>query len=148
MVVVAAIDSSPTSSAVVEEASELADAYDVPLRLFHVVSRTRYQDIIEGSATKHETVDEDVIDDLAAEAIETATEGRSVEYEVESRLGADVAAEILEYGQEVDARYFVVGGRKRSPVGKALVGSVSQSVILKADRPTVVVKYEHDETDE
>ncbi len=148
MVVVAAIDSSPTSRAVVEEASELAEAFDVPLHLFHVVKRARYQEVIEGSAAKHETVDEDVIDDLAAEAIETATEGLSAEYDVETRLGTDIADEILEYGNETDARYFVVGGRKRSPVGKALVGSVSQSVILKADRPTVVVKYEHDEADE
>lgn len=148
MVVVAAIDSSPTSRAVAEEASELADAYDVPLHLFHVVSKTRYDDFVGDSTGKNDPVDEHALDDLAAEAVETATEGLSVEYDVEARLGTEIAAEILDYGQEVDARYLVVGGRKRSPVGKALVGSVSQSVILKATRPTVVVKYEHDEDDE
>jgi nucleotide-binding universal stress UspA family protein len=54
-------------------------------------------------------------------------------------LVGDPASELLRYAREVDARYVVVGGRKRSPVGKAVFGSVTQEVILNADRPVVTV---------
>lgn len=50
----------------------------------------------------------------------------------------DPAQEILDVAEEADADLIVVGGRKRSPAGKALFGSVTQSVILNADRPVMV----------
>ena len=34
----------------------------------------------------------------------------------------------------------VVGARRRSPVGKALLGSVTQTIILEASVPVLVVK--------
>ncbi|NUE02088.1 universal stress protein [Halorubraceae archaeon YAN] len=47
---------------------------------------------------------------------------------------------ILSLAADVDADLLVIGGRKRSPTGKALFGSVTQSVILESDRPITVVK--------
>ncbi|MFC7156901.1 universal stress protein [Halomarina halobia] len=52
---------------------------------------------------------------------------------------ADPADEIVETGREVDARFIVIGARRRSPVGKAIFGSTTQSVLLSADRPVVTV---------
>jgi nucleotide-binding universal stress UspA family protein len=34
----------------------------------------------------------------------------------------------------------VLGARRRSPVGKALMGSVAQTIILEANVPVLVVK--------
>ncbi|QSG05586.1 universal stress protein [Halapricum desulfuricans] len=54
-----------------------------------------------------------------------------------ARVG-DPAIEILAAADEIDADQIVLGGRKRSPVGAILFGSVSQSVITDADRPVTV----------
>lgn len=45
---------------------------------------------------------------------------------------------IVRLAEEIDADLIVMGGRKRSPAGKALFGSVTQSVLLETDRPVVV----------
>ena len=48
------------------------------------------------------------------------------------------ADEILRYADEQDVDQICVGGRKRSPTGKALFGSVTQDVILGTHRPVLV----------
>ncbi|MFW5918085.1 MAG: universal stress protein [Haloferacaceae archaeon] len=40
--------------------------------------------------------------------------------------------------EDIDADLIVLAGRKRSPAGKALFGSVTQSLILNSDRPVLV----------
>lgn len=50
----------------------------------------------------------------------------------------DPAKAIRNQAAELEADLIVVGGRKRSPAGKALFGSVSQSVILQSDRPVMI----------
>lgn len=54
-----------------------------------------------------------------------------------SRVG-DPAAEILDVAEETDADHIVLGGRKRSPARSLLFGSVTQAVLLDADRPVSV----------
>ncbi|WP_076148734.1 universal stress protein [Natrinema saccharevitans] len=61
-----------------------------------------------------------------------------IETEVVRRHG-DPADEIIEYADSVDADVLVVPTRKRSPVGKAVFGSVTQDVILETNRPVTVV---------
>ncbi len=50
----------------------------------------------------------------------------------------DTTDDILADAEEYDVDAIVLGGRKRSPAGKAIFGSVTQSVILNSDRPVVV----------
>ena len=64
-------------------------------------------------------------------------EERGIEVDVTESSG-DPAEQILDVATAEDANLIVVAGRKRSPTGKALFGSVTQSVILNADRPVMV----------
>jgi nucleotide-binding universal stress UspA family protein len=54
--------------------------------------------------------------------------------------GPDLADALLGLVRSVDADLLVIGARHRSPVGKALLGSVAQTLILEADLPVLVVK--------
>lgn len=49
---------------------------------------------------------------------------------------------ILEAAEENDANLIVLAGRKRTPAGKVLFGSVTQAVILDSDRSVLVVNAE------
>jgi len=64
-------------------------------------------------------------------------EGEGLAVEVTESSG-DPADQLLDVARTEDANLIVVAGRKRSPTGKALFGSVTQSVILNAERPVLV----------
>lgn len=53
-----------------------------------------------------------------------------------------VAQGIVDLATDVDANLVVVGARKRTPIGKAVFGSVTQSVILDSPVPVTVVGSE------
>jgi nucleotide-binding universal stress UspA family protein len=54
--------------------------------------------------------------------------------------GGDLGDALLRLVDAVGAELLVIGARRRSPVGKALLGSVAQTVILEANLPVLVVK--------
>jgi len=69
----------------------------------------------------------------------TADQLESEGYEVEIRgTGGDPSTEIVDIAEETDADLISVAGRKRSPSGKAIFGSVSQSILLQTDRPVII----------
>ncbi|PFG33816.1 universal stress protein [Sanguibacter antarcticus] len=52
----------------------------------------------------------------------------------------DVADAILDHAEKVDAQIIVMGSRKRTPVGKFLLGSTTQRVLLDAAVPVLVIR--------
>jgi nucleotide-binding universal stress UspA family protein len=60
-----------------------------------------------------------------------------VEYHIQEDSG-EVADDIIEDAEARDIDQIVLGGRKRSPAGKILFGSVTQEVLLNTDRPVTV----------
>jgi nucleotide-binding universal stress UspA family protein len=52
----------------------------------------------------------------------------------------DLAEEILELAQQHEASLIVIGLRQRSQVGKFIMGSHAQRILLQADRPVLAVK--------
>lgn len=79
---------------------------------------------------------------VAAEAADRLAE-RGVEVGVRGAIGENGRA-ILRVSDEVGADAIVVGGRQRSPSGKALFGSTAQRVLLRADCPVTFVKARPD----
>jgi len=53
---------------------------------------------------------------------------------------ADVSEAILATVRDLGPELLVIGARRRSPMGKAFLGSVAQNLILDADVPILVVK--------
>lgn len=48
--------------------------------------------------------------------------------------------DLLEVAEDVDAELIVIGLRRRSPVGKLILGSQAQQILLDASRPVLAVK--------
>lgn len=68
-------------------------------------------------------------------------EEAGVEYETQE-LSSPPADGILELADDGGFDEIVMGGRKRSPAEKAILGSVTQKVILNADIPVAVTGSE------
>ena len=65
---------------------------------------------------------------------------RTVEGFYVVRDGVDAAIELLTAMERADADLLVIGIKHRSPVGKLLLGSVSQRVLLECPKPVLAVK--------
>ncbi|WP_435361763.1 universal stress protein [Haloarchaeobius sp. DFWS5] len=136
MAVVAAIDESERAQHVVREAADLAAAFDDELQLVHVFERSELVNVLEVTVDEEDLTENYEVQQATERILDAAANGVEVEYEPIARIG-EPATKVVDYADEVDARYIVIGGRKRSPTGKALFGSVTQKVILNADRPVV-----------
>jgi nucleotide-binding universal stress UspA family protein len=63
-----------------------------------------------------------------------------VEFELTQPVGAYAVDELLKAMEKDDAQLLVIGIRHRSPVGKLLLGSVAQQVLLECPKPVLAVK--------
>lgn len=63
-----------------------------------------------------------------------------VVHRVHQAVGVDVGEEIVRVAEENHAELVVVGIRPRTPVGKVLMGSVAQVVIMGAPCPVLTVR--------
>lgn len=54
--------------------------------------------------------------------------------------GHDAANEVLDAAEKYDADLIVIGLRKRTPVGKLIMGSTAQQILLEASCPVLAVK--------
>jgi len=80
--------------------------------------------------------DEDRFPDSVLE-VEKLLNGRKLTVQKERGIG-DPAETIVKRATELDVNRIVMSGRKRSPVGKVIFGSVTQSVVISTDIPVTV----------
>lgn len=68
-------------------------------------------------------------------------EGKGLEHEVRSLVrGNDPAEDLISVAEEENAEFIVIGLRRRSPVGKLILGSNAQRILLDASCPVLAVK--------
>jgi nucleotide-binding universal stress UspA family protein len=64
----------------------------------------------------------------------------NVTYELRQVEGENIAGTVLFEAEQAGASLVVIGVRPRSPVGKILMGSVAQQILLDSAVPVVAVK--------
>jgi len=97
--------------------------------------------VILNASRRGSTVDVDLIDDEAVAALVARASALGVEARVEQpQHGPDVVDTFEAVVRESGARMVVIGLRRRSPVGKLVMGSDAQRILLDASVPVLAVK--------
>jgi len=124
MSILAAVDDAESTD-VVQQGYDLAQAFDEELVVMHVLPETSTQEEAE---------------EVASNAVRLALD----DPENVTAMGAlgDPAPRILSAAEDHNASYIVLGPHKQTPIGKALMGSVSQLVLLNANATVVFVADE------
>lgn len=139
MTIVAAVDRSARAPAAVAEAVELADAYGDDVHVVHVLNQAEFIELERTSVDDTgQPVSMDTVREVARDITQDVVDKVDADAEAVGLVG-NPADEVLRYADEHDARFIVLAGRRRSPVGKAVFGSVAQDVLLGADCPVVTV---------
>ena len=104
-------------------------------------ARLRAGRVVVVNATRGDAlVDDRFADEEQLGRLSTELAASGIEVEVRRSMGADVGDQVLAVAQDVSADLVVIGLRRRSPVGKLLMGSVAQRVIIDAACPVIAVK--------
>lgn len=144
MVILAAVGEHHSNVPIIETAQDLATAYGDDLRVVHVIpdadTGSHFQRLRRRAPFGDDEfeVSPDQARAVVEQMIETAVDDPDPERTSPVGRVGEPGDEILGLADEVDARYIVIGGRKRTPAGKVLFGSITQRIILDTDRPVVI----------
>jgi nucleotide-binding universal stress UspA family protein len=136
MAILTAIDRDPGCKGVVETAHELAMGLDMRLVIIHVVpedsdgeaARAEIEEIVASIIGSVDDVDLRIMPEQTRRDLPT---GRTANH-------------ILQVAEELEPDYIVIGSRKRTGLGKILLGSVSKLVLANANVPVVTVEQTQD----
>lgn len=128
MTIIVAFAPRPEGRAALEKGIEIAGRRNERLLVVNAISGGNQED-------------PSLADTLEVEAVEKrlAAAGISAEFKQFVR-GKNAVTEIVELAESPDVTLVVVGLRKRSPVGKLILGSVSRDILLAVRCPVLAVK--------
>lgn len=129
MSIVVAYEASLSGRRVLVEAAKEAGWRQTPLVVVHVAEGVDIE-LIEAQAAR-------LRDEIAAVLAEAGLS--ELEWALQVPTGVDVAETLLDLAADTGAELVVIGARRRSRVGKLILGSVSQTVVLQAEVPVLVV---------
>lgn len=151
MTILTAVGEELQSNKVLEVGYDLATAHDEQLVVLHIIPRRDFNEhkaAIEGTPESDSFTisrEEQSAAEIARQAVhDSLDEYDSDRIETQGRIG-DPTDKILSEVEQRDPRYLVIGGKKRSPVGKALFGSTVQSVLLNATCPVVLTNKQRED---
>ncbi|WP_089827772.1 universal stress protein [Halogranum amylolyticum] len=112
----------------------------------YVVSENEYETLLDEHSVDDYPPDEYAATNLVSELssvreITTRLDDADVEYDVRGAVG-DPGEGLVALTNELDADRVIISGRRRSPTGKALFGSVTQSVLLNSPCPVTFVRVD------
>lgn len=142
MVILLAVGESRLPAPHVSVAHDLGTTYEEPLVAMHVIPEEDFDAHREsvadlpGFENFSFTREQRTAARFARRILERELGSVDDAVETRGRIG-DPATKILQEATTLDARFVVVGGRKRSPVGKAVFGSTTQTVLLNSECPVV-----------
>jgi nucleotide-binding universal stress UspA family protein len=85
--------------------------------------------------------DEDARFEAELKQVQDRLEAAGLEHEVRHLVrGREPAEDLIEVADSVDAEFIVIGLRRRTPVGKLILGSNAQRILLDSSRPVLAVK--------
>ncbi len=86
-------------------------------------------------------VDERFLQAEALAELQARVDALGIEAEVRQiNAGHDIAEDLERIGDEVDAGLVVIGLRRRTPVGKLILGSAASRILLTSSRAVLAVK--------
>ena len=104
-------------------------------------ARLRAGRVVVVNATRGDAlVDDRYADEEQLARLTSVLSASGVEVDVRRSMGADVGDQVLAVAADVAADLVVIGLRRRTPVGKLLMGSVAQRILLGAHCPVLAVK--------
>lgn len=103
-------------------------------------ARLRGSRLIVASSNKGNAQGSDAAD-AGLDDVKAELEQAGVEHEVRHFVrGFDPAEDLLKVAEEADAELIVIGLRRRTPVGKLILGSNAQRILLDAPCAVLAVK--------
>ncbi len=80
------------------------------------------------------------------ERVDRQLKAAGLDHEVRQLVkGNEPAEDLIEVAEAEDADFIVIGLRRRTPVGKLILGSNAQRILLDATCPVLAVKAGHDD---
>ena len=130
------------TDALAEAVVEVAKPAGATVVLAHVFTQEEFDDVVD--RLDYDPTGEISADEVAARhatirELTDALSSAGVNYRVRGSVGPH-GESIVDLANDVSADRVVVGGRTRSPTGKAVFGSTAQEVMLSAPSPVTFVR--------
>lgn len=142
MSIVVGVSDTPLGRRTLERAREEAELRGAPLLLVSQVTTPRSAEGARGYTREQQAR----LDWLESRAVDLRASGIEVGTRL-PRAPSNLGEAVLEVAAEVDAELIVIGIPRRSAVGKALLGSASQQVLLRSECAVLGVKLPPEEDD-